>query len=169
MEQTGKNSKIKNSPKSNDPEIQLIRGALEHRATWMYLILKEANKKGIQWEDIGRPAIRACGNIHGKGMTEKCETGSLTGLKEKLFTESILKIFEIEILESTNDRLSVEFGYCPLVAAWQKMNCSDEDIARLCDIAMEGDRGIIEQFGGKLELGETIAEGFGKCQVAFQK
>jgi hypothetical protein len=169
MEQTSKNSKIVNSPKRKDPEIQLIRGALEHRATWMYLLLKEAEKKGIRWEDIGRPAIRACGNMHGEGFVQRSGTTSLKGLKETLFTEPIRMIFEIEVLESTDDKLSVDFGYCPLVAAWQKLGCSDEDIARFCDIAMEGDRGIAERFGGRLKLGDTIANGHSTCQVQFLK
>lgn len=72
-------------------------------------------------------------------------------------------------LESTDDKLIVDFGYCPLVAAWQKLGCSDDEIARLCDIAMEGDRGIGERFGGRLELGGTIADGSGTCQVRFLK
>jgi hypothetical protein len=169
MEQSDKNSKIVNSPKRNDPEIQFIRGALEHRATWMYLLLKEAEKKGIQWEDIGRPAVRACGNMHGEGFVQRSGTTSLKGLEEKLFTKLVQMIFEIKVLESTDNKLSVDFGYCPLVAAWQKLGCSDKEIARLCDIAMEGDRGIAERFGGRLELGGTIANGHSTCQVQFLK
>jgi len=34
---------------------------------------------------------------------------------------------------------------------------------------MEGDRGIAESYGGKLELGDTIANGFEKCQIRFVK
>lgn len=169
MEENNKKSEIKNLPRNTDPEIQLIRGALEHRAIWMYLILKEAEKKDIPWEDIGRPAVRACGSMHGENFIQRSETSSLTELNEMLFTESIRQIFEIEVIESTDDKLSVEFGYCPLVTAWKKMGCSDEDIVRLCDIAMEGDRGIIECFKGRMELGETIAKGHGRCQVLFQK
>ena len=37
-------------------------------------------------------------------------------------------------------KLSVEFHYCPLVAAWKKLGASDEECAVLCDIAMDGDR-----------------------------
>jgi hypothetical protein len=169
MEQSNKNSKIVNSPKRNDSEITFIRGALEHRATWMYLLLKEAEKKGLHWEDIGRPAVRACGNIHGEGFVQRSGSESLKGLKDTLFTEKVRNIFEITILESTDDTLTVEFGYCPLVAGWQKLGCSDDELARLCDIAMEGDRGIAERFGGRLELGDTIANGHNTCQVKFLK
>jgi len=30
--------------------------------------MKEAEKKRVQWEDIGYRAIRACGNIHGREL-----------------------------------------------------------------------------------------------------
>jgi hypothetical protein len=75
----------------------------------------------------------------------------------------------MKILESTDDKLYINFGYCPLVAAWQKIGCTDEEIGRLCDIAMEGDRGIAESYGGKMELGDTIANGYNRCQIRFIK
>jgi hypothetical protein len=169
MEKNVKDSKIVNLPKENAPETELIRRAIEHRATWMYLLLKEAEKRGMKWEDVGRPAIRACGNIHGERFVDQSGPSSLKGLKDKLFTDSVQRVFEIKIVECTDEKLSTDFGYCPLVAAWQKLGCSDEDIARLCDIAMEGDRGIVERFEGRLKLGDTIANGHSTCQVQFLK
>lgn len=162
-------SKIKNVPKHNNFLLKAIRGTLEHRATWLYLLLKEAEKKGIQWEEIGYPAIKVCGNMHGRELIELGRTSSLKGLKKKLFTLPAQIVFDMKILESTDQKLFIDFGYCPLVGAWQKIGCTDEEIARLCDIAMEGDRGIAESYGGKLELGETIANGFQKCQIRFVK
>jgi hypothetical protein len=58
-------STITNAPRRNYSVLKAIRGTLEHRATWLYLLLKEGEKKGIAWEDIGKPAIRACGTLHG--------------------------------------------------------------------------------------------------------
>lgn len=161
--------KIVNRPKRNNIILKAIRQTLEHRATWLYLLLKEAEKKGIVWEEIGFPAIRACGNLHGRQLIEASGTTGLTTLRKKVFTLPARLVFEMKILEATDDRLSVDFGYCPLVAAWQKLGCTDEEIGRLCDIAMEGDRGIAEIFGGKVEIGETIANGYQKCQVRFTK
>jgi hypothetical protein len=160
---------IINSPRRNNFILKAIRGTLEHRAAWLCLLLREAEKKGIQWEVIGLPAIKACGHLHGKNLVELSRTGSLKGLKRKLFTLPAQMVFEMKILKSTDNRLSIDFGYCPLVAAWQKLGCSDEEIGRLCDIAMEGDRGIAESFGGTLEIGETIAKGHQKCQIRFTK
>lgn len=162
-------SKIVNVSKRNNYVIKSIRGTLEHRATWLYLLLKEAEKKGVKWEDIGYPATHACGNMQGKDFSEQAKTKSFKDLKQVLFTLPAQMVFDMKILECTDDTLSIDFEYCPLVAAWQKLGCTDEEIARLCDIAMEGDRGIAESFGGKMELGETIATGYKKCQIRFKK
>lgn len=162
-------SNVSNIPRKKNFLIKAIRGLLEHRATWLYLILKEVGKKGIEWEDVGFPAIRACGHMHGQDLVDMSGTSSLKGLKKKLFTKPAQMVFEMEILKSTDRELFIDFGFCPLVAAWQKLKCNDEEIARLCDIAMEGDRGIAESFGGRLELGETIANGHKHCQLRFKK
>jgi hypothetical protein len=162
-------SKITNRPKRNNFLLKAIRGTLEHRATWLYLLLKEAEKKGVEWEDIGYPAIRACGNIHGNELVNSGRTNSLKGLKKKLFTLPAQIVFEMKMITSTDNKLFINFGYCPLVAAWQKLGCNDKEIARLCDIAMQGDRGIAESYGGTMELGETIATGHKSCQIRFTK
>jgi len=162
-------SKIINRPRRNNFILRAIRGTIEHRAEWLYLLLKEAGKKGIKWEDIGCPAIRTCGNMHGRELIKSGQTARLKGLKKKLFTLPARMVFEMNILESTDEKLYIDFGYCPLVAAWQKLDCTDEEIERLCDIAMEGDRGTAESYGGKIELGETIAGGYKRCQVRFTR
>jgi hypothetical protein len=162
-------SNISNIPKKRNFLIQAARELMEHRATWLALVLKEVGKKGIEWEEVGDPAIRACGHMHGQNLVDLAGTASLKGLKKKLFSKPVQMIFDMKILKSTDTELSIDFGFCPLVAAWQKLGCSDEEISRLCDIAMEGDRGIAESFGGKLELGETIANGHKYCQLRFKK
>ncbi len=162
-------TKISNVPKRNNFFLKSIRGLMEHRATWLYLILKEVEKKGVAWEDVGPSAVRACGHMHGKDLVDLSGTKSLKGLKKKLFSKPVQMIFDMKILKSTDTELLIDFGFCPLVTAWQKLGCSDEEISRLCDIAMEGDRGIAESFGGHLDLGDTIANGHKTCQLRFKK
>ncbi len=159
--------KILNAPKRSNFILKAIRRTLEHRAEWLYLLLNEAEKKGIKWEDIGYPAIRACGNMHGRELVRSGGTNSFKGLKKELFTIPARMVFEMKILESSDNILFIDFGYCPLVAAWQKLGCTDQEIGRLCDIAMEGDRGIAESYGGKMALGGTIAKGYQSCQIRF--
>ena len=53
-------------------------------------------------------------------------------------------VFEMDVKDVQDDRFELEFHYCPLVKAWQKQGCTDEEISNLCDWAMCGDRGIGE-------------------------
>ena len=158
---------VKNEPKYKNPLLAAIREQLEHRAYWLYLLCDEAGKRGLDWREFGEPAIRRCGLDHGMRHVKKGNTDSLKGLKKVLFTKPAQFVFEMDVLKSTDDELNIDFHYCPLVKAWQKQGCSDEEIQLLCDHAMCGDRGIAESFGCKLELPKTIAKGDGVCQIRF--
>ena len=100
---------------------------------------------------------------------KKGGTDSLKGLRKTLFTKPAQLVFEMDVLESTDDTLSIDFHYCPLVKAWQKAGCSDEQIATLCDIAMCGDHGIGECYGSVLELPKCIAKGDEVCSLRYHK
>jgi hypothetical protein len=72
-------------------------------------------------------------------------------------------------ISGDKDNLKVDFHYCPLVNAWQKLGFNDETCGLLCDMAMEGDRGIAEVMGLTLDLQETIAQGCSNCKLHFYK
>jgi hypothetical protein len=165
----GQRSNITNHPKHKNKIIKAIRGTLEHRAAWLYLLLDEAEKRGINTEDFAKAAILRCGYFQGDQLIAEAGTKSLKGLKKKLFTLPARMVFEMKILTCTDDELHINFHYCPLVAGWQSHGATDEQVARLCDIAMQGDRGIARSFGCELELGETIAKGYSKCEIRFKR
>jgi hypothetical protein len=54
-------------------------------------------------------------------------------------------------------------------ASFALLGCSDEEIDKLCDWAMEGDRGIAQAFDCELELKKTIAKGDGVCQNRIKR
>lgn len=162
-------NEIVNNPRYRNPLLRAVREQLEHRALWLYLLCDEAGKQGLKWEDFGCNAIKRCGLYQGKNLVEKGKTRSLKGLKKVLFTRIARLVFEMEIVECTDDTLFIDFHYCPLVKAWQKQNCSNTEIERLCDIAMCGDRGIGEIFGAELELPDTIARGKHVCKLRFKR
>lgn len=58
-------SQIYNEPKIKNKLIQAVRGQLEQRAAWLYLLCDEAGKRGLAWEDFGSEAIRRCGLSQG--------------------------------------------------------------------------------------------------------
>ena len=162
-------SNIKNENGLKNPVVSYaigrIREQLEHRAMWLAVLADAAEEKGLKVEDYAGDAIRRVGVIQGKQLSGGSK--DFRTLKKNLFGGFARKVFEMDIVESTEDKLSINFHYCPLVKAWQKMGYDDERIKKLCDAAMCGDRGIIAQFGGKLNLEQTIAEGCEYCKIRF--
>ena len=67
------------------------------------------------------------------------------------------------------DEAPITFNYCPLVSAWEKMNLDDDTIALLCDIAMDGDRGLAKAMGFELDITDTIAKGCKTCELYYHK
>lgn len=160
-------SNITNEPKHKLALLQTIRGQLEQRATWLALLTDEAEKKGLDRAAFGDEAIGRCGSLQGRSLANGSK--SFKDLKKRLFSKGAQLIFEMEILECDDDKLSIDFHYCPLVKGWQKMGLDDKTIERLCDVAMCGDHNIARQFDGELELGQTIAKGDPICQLRFLK
>ena len=110
-------SNVKNDPKYKNVLLQAIRAQLEHRAFWLYLLCDEAKKRGLDPRDFGSDAVRRCGLSQGSDLVKKGKTDSLKGLRKTLFTKPAQLVFEMDILESTDDKLSIDFHYCPLVKA----------------------------------------------------
>ena len=160
---------ITNEPHNKFPLVTAVRGQLEQRAAWLYLLCDEARKCGIDPKDFASAAIRRCGLSQGKALVAQGKTTSLKGLRRTLFTKPAQWMFEMEVKNCTDDELELHFHYCPLVKAWQKCGCSDDEIAELCDIAMCGDRGIGESYGCALDLPKTIAKGGDICHLRYHK
>ncbi len=159
---------IENTPTVNDTHTNDMRSALEHRATWFCLLLEEAEKAGMDWETLGRRAITRCGVMHGD--TKFTKTDDLKAFGKEFANDLYSKIFEMEVRENSAEKFEVVFHYCPHVAAWQKLTRDEKKIETLCDIAMDGDRGIISTFPKfQFELGDTIAKGGKGCTITLTK
>lgn len=144
--------------------LEQMRGAYEHRALWMYYLSKEHNPVEDGADGPLHQAIRQCGLYH--AATKYGTFESIDKFCEAFASEPAKSVFEMEIVEKDENTLSVDFHYCPLVEAWKKLGIEGEELAALCDIAMDGDRGIIEGCGGmNFELPATIANGDGVCQI----
>jgi hypothetical protein len=151
--------------------VQEVRKAIEHRATWMYLLLKEARERGLDWDDFARPAIRNTGCLGGQQRREKMkDPESLAEFSTVFAGATSRKVFDMEVVAQDEERYHLDFHTCPLVNAWEKLGATPEEIEHLCDIAMDGDRGVADQFPAfTFSLGKTIAEGEGVCQIRFDK
>ncbi len=154
-----------------DKTVQEVRKAIEHRATWMYLLLKEARERGLAWDEFARPAIFATGYLNGqKKLAKMQDPGDMKEFSTVFAGETSQAVFEMELIKVDDEAYHLDFHYCPLVSAWQKLGATQEEIEQLCDIAMDGDRGVADQFPEfEFSLGDTIAEGKPVCQIRFDK
>jgi hypothetical protein len=117
---------------------------------------------------LGRRAVTRCGILHGN--TKFTKTEDLKAFGKEFANALYAKIFEMDVKELSDQTFRVEFHYCPHVAAWMKLTKDETKIEKLCDIAMDGDRGIISTFPKfELELGDTIAKGGRCCQLTIRK
>ncbi len=160
-----------NAPEHESKLVAELRKAIEHRATWMYNLLKEAREQGLEWDDFAREAVRKTGCFHGQLRREKMEDPTDMREFSTVFAAGTSRdVFEMEVLEADEEKYYLDFHYCPLVKAWEKQGASPEEIEHLCNIAMDGDRGIASQFPAfEFSLGKTIAQGHPVCQIRFDK
>ena len=163
-------SNIINNADKADELTEVNRSQIEHRALWMALIFDEIKKAGHDAEGITRRAIKRCGIIHGEIFKKDCPENKTCEDFHRVFPPLIAeKSFNMHPINASRDELSLDFNYCALVSAWKKLGLDDETCDLLCDIAMEGDRGIAEAMGFKLELTDTIAKGCKSCKLKFIK
>jgi len=161
---------IKNEATILDNEIvNVLRGAIEHRATWMSMMMDAAKKAGLDPEAFTREAITKCGHFHGANIQKAQKEEGIPAFTEAFISENVQKVFEMDVKRCDEDELYIEFHYCPLVSAWKKLGASDEAIKLMCDAAMDGDRGIAAECNYGYELGKTIANGYDVCEVTFRK
>jgi len=163
-------SKIQNKVNSVDEVTEVNRAQIEHRAAWMGLIYDEMKKAGLDAEGIIRKAIKRCGLMHGEIFKKKCaDPNNCEDFRESFLIDLGVKTFNMDSISADKENVKVDFHYCALVSAWQKLGFDDETCALLCDMAMDGDRGIAQAMGLKFDLGCTIAQGHSECKLHFHK
>ena len=84
---------IRNAPSKTDERTESLRNAIEHRATWMGLLMDEAKKKGLD-TSFAHAAIRRCGVLH--GMKQISPHRRSRGICARLCHEESRKVFEME-------------------------------------------------------------------------
>lgn len=157
---------IQNKASISNPRTDLLRGAIEHRATWFALLVQAAAEQGLD-KEFARSAIFKCGQFHAK--TKYPKTDDLEVFADAFANPDVVGVFEMDVHKSP-EHLDVDFHYCPLVAAWQKLGLPEEELPLLCDMAMDGDRGIVSDYDSfEFHLGKTIAKGDDVCEIRIKK
>ena len=143
--------------------IEKVRAAIKDRATWFALLyngFKEVLPEE-KVEEISRKAIFEFGKM--KAKKDKLPFSHKEWVSKHESKGSAL-VFDSDI-EIFGDHSIQKMKHCALVDAWKEMGLSSEDIAKLCDIAMEGDRGRAAAHGVHMELKETLGKGDNFCKL----
>ena len=159
-----------NKPTISNYGVDGMRDISARRAATISNMIDEAAKQGIS-DDFARAAIARYGADNAAGMRAAMkDPDSFDEFRSLFGTDHNKDIFEMEITENTPEKLSIDFHYCPYVEQWKKQGRSDEEIAHLCDITMEGDREFARSFPGlTFDLQGTIADGEPVCRLRFKK
>lgn len=163
---------IRNEAKiKGDSAVNAVRAQAENRAQWLYLIVEEAEKMGMDIEKAARDGIFRCGCIRGEEMfSQMKDRTDLLELSEYYKRQIGFKVFEKEFVKESEHELQMEFHHCPLLAGWQKLTDDEKKMAKLCDIAMEGDRGFFSVLPNTdFILDGTLAEGEPVCRLILRK
>ena len=156
----------------DDPLVAQKRADFMHRSTWMYLLIDEMRKHGLDIE-TARAAVRRCGvlDAHNRYSEDAGveDYDDLVAFCNAIFSDVVQKTLEADVRVDEND-LDVEFHYCPHITAWQKLTDDPELINRLCDIAMEGDRAIAAAHPNwEYTLTDRIGAGCKSCRMHFHR
>ncbi len=144
-----------------------IRAAIEDRAVWFYLLLKEMKAAGCDSDAVAQKAIFQYGQMKGKNI------GPVASLKEffdRFASKNVFLAFAMEPGEISEDHGYYRFHHCALVEAWKKLGCTQDECAHLCKLAKCGDYGIVSCFPGyELSFNGVIAEGKPYCELVIDK
>jgi hypothetical protein len=144
-----------------------VRSAIEDRATYLFFLLKEM-ETAVGLEEAERLASRA---VYRYGQAKGEQMGSLATPADFIahqMRSGRPEIFEKEAIEAGEARGEIRFHYCPLVMAWKRLGATPEELSRLCDIAMQGDHGMISHSSMTLTLPHSIARGDPYCQLILE-
>ena len=151
---------------TTDETTQAVRSAIEDRAMYLYLLLKEMQAASPEAaEDLAKRAIFKYGQLKAQNLPPMQSPVDFVRHQMRAGRQAI---FEKEVVEETPERSEIRFHYCPLVAAWKRLGASEEELAQLCDIAMQGDYGLVSQAPFELRIAASIARGDDCCRLILE-
>jgi hypothetical protein len=140
-----------------------VRQAVKDRALWLLYLYRAFSEvlPAAEVEARMRSAIRQFG--HDKGRRDVAGFGP-DEWADNHKSKGSADVFDSGQLREAG-RYEQQMRFCPLVELWREEGCAPAEVALLCDIAMEGDRGRAEHHGLSMELAATLAEGAPCCRL----
>jgi hypothetical protein len=154
--------------KSEQPkEIEAMRRMIKDRGGYLYFLLAEAKERGLDWEGLGRAALTKYGCMRFEEAFAR-----ISGLDDFVSTylsDTTKKVFDSDLIERDSEHLVIKANYCPLMHAWVECGGSDEYVAALCDIAMDGDRAMVNSIPAlRFRLRKSLAFGNPQCEFLVE-
>jgi hypothetical protein len=142
-----------------------LYSAYKNRGMMYYHIFVELKKEvgAEKATEIMKRGIYSRGLEIGKKY-EQYGPADLQGLRDAFLASSADqgRMFQPEVLHCDAKRLEIKMRSCPLKEAWQDAGLSDQEIARMCDLAAVVDEGIFTGAGFQFS-GETWQSGQEGC------
>lgn len=155
---------ISNVPTVKDELICEMRKASEIRGLWYFMLVNEGVRRGL-------PVSFARPKIFELGISNKQRNANTDEFKvwaDTFVTPNRQKFFEMEVVKMTDTEARVDFHYCPMLSAWSKLTDDPEFLSKICDMAMDVDRGLFSTYDHfEFELGDAIAAGGKTCQLCM--
>ena len=146
---------------------EAIRLAIQDRATWFYLLIREFKAAGHATDEPVKNAIFKFGQLKGRKI------GTATTPKEffdGIGTTNARLAFDMEDMGVDARQGVYRFHHCALVEAWKNLGASREEIAQLCDLAACGDHGVVSCFPElELKFNDIIAKGDAYCELVVTR
>jgi hypothetical protein len=147
--------------------LQHVWAAIKDRGRYLALIVKELDDRGLDTDDIIGTALYRYGSELGK------KAGKIEGVDELIRLQLSSRAggwpFKVERPEVTPERAVIINNYCPLVAVWQEMGLSKQEVIRMCELFEKREEGRVAAVGLKVEAPETFAKGDPICRLVFTK
>lgn len=156
---------IKKQPRSR--EIEVMRGLIKDRGSYLYHLVRAAREEGADWETIARRGMTAFGCM--KYRAKFSQIQGLDDFLEAYLSEETKQIFDSYLIEREADHAVIRAGYCPLMHAWVECGGDQAEVAKLCDIAMDADRAQVNSIPAlSFSLRRSLAEGDHQCEFLVE-
>ena len=145
-------------------EIETMRAMIKDRGKYLYqLAVACKDAYPDTWEETFRSALTkyGCANFLAKFNDVK----TLDEFINRYLSDTTKKVFDSDLIEKDEKHLVIKAGYCPLMHAWVESGGSDEFVKLLCDIAMDGDRAMVNSIETlDFSLQKSLAFGDHQCE-----
>ena len=156
---------IKKQPR--DREIEVMRGLIKDRGSYLYYLVQAARARGVAWEDIARCGMTAFGCMKFRARFSQIQ--GLDDFLETYLSEETKQIFDSYLIERDENHAVIRAGYCPLMHAWVECGGDEAQVAKLCDIAMDADRAQVNSIPAlSFSLRKSLAEGDDQCEFLVE-